>query len=206
MHKGERFNTITHLIGAIASFIAVIVLVVLVSLKGDPWKIVSFSIYGATLFLLYLFSTLYHSNKGNLKKVLRILDHNSIYLLIAGTYTPFSLVLLRGGWGFTIFGISWGLAIVGIILDVVFRKSKSRKVSLIIYTAMGWLIVIALKPLLAKLVMSGFILLLLGGLFYTFGIIFYVLGRKRPFYHGVWHLFVLTGSIFHYITIIAYIL
>ncbi len=206
MNDGERFNTITHLIGAVCSFIAVIVLVVLVSLKGDPWKIVSFSIYGATLFFLYLFSTLYHNNTGKCKKVLRILDHNSIYLLIAGTYTPFSLVLLRGGWGFTIFGISWGLAVMGIILDVVFRNSKSRKVSLIIYTAMGWLIVIALKPLLSKLVMSGFILLLLGGIFYTVGIIFYVLGRKRPYYHGVWHLFVLTGSVFHYLTILLYLL
>ncbi|PLX16250.1 MAG: hemolysin III [Candidatus Muiribacterium halophilum] len=206
MNDGERFNTITHLIGAVCSFIAVIVLVVLVSLKGDPWKIVSFSIYGATLFFLYLFSTLYHNNTGKCKKVLRILDHNSIYILIAGTYTPFSLVLLRGGWGFTIFGISWGLAVMGIILDVVFRNSKSRKVSLIIYTAMGWLIVIALKPLLSKLVMSGFILLLLGGIFYTVGIIFYVLGRKRPYYHGVWHLFVLTGSVFHYLTILLYLL
>jgi len=207
MCKDERFNSVTHLMGAIISFIAVIILVVLVSLKGDPWKIVSFSIYGATLFLLYLFSTLYHSsNRGELRKILRTLDHNSIYLLIAGTYTPFSLVLLRGGWGFTIFGISWGLAVLGIILDIVYRESESRKIPLVIYTGMGWLIVVALKPLLAKLVMSGFILLLIGGLFYTVGIIFYVMGRKRPVYHGVWHLFVLAGSIFHYITIVGYLL
>ena len=208
MYKGERFNSISHLVGAVFALIGLIIIVVTAGIKGDVWQIVSFSIYGSTLFLLYLFSTLYHSFKGKAKEVFRVLDHISIYLLIAGTYTPFTLVTLKGAWGWTIFGISWGLAVTGIITDIVMRKSEKRTISIIIYILMGWIILIALKPLLAILPHKAFALLLIGGLFYTTGIIFYVLDKKyKEFhFHGIWHLFVLTGSIFHYITILAYLI
>jgi hemolysin III len=208
MYKGERFNSISHLIGAVFALIGLIIIVVTASIKGDIWHIVSFSIYGSTLFLLYLFSTLYHSFKGKAKEILRVFDHISIYLLIAGTYTPFTLVTLKGAWGWTIFGISWGLAVAGIITDIVMRKSEKRTISIIIYVLMGWIILIALKPLLAALPHKAFALLLIGGIFYTTGIIFYVMDKKNPqfHFHGIWHLFVLTGSIFHYITILAYLI
>ncbi len=206
MYKGERFNSITHLIGAVMALAGTIVLVVLVSMRGDVWQIVSFSIYGASLFLLYLMSTLYHSFKGRVKDVFRLLDHSSIYLLIAGTYTPFTLVCMRGVWGYSIFGVAWGLALIGIIQDFIFRKNRKKWLPIILYIGMGWLIVVALKPLMQVLPLSGFSLLLIGGLFYTFGVFFYVFDEKISYFHGIWHLFVLAGSIFHYITIIAYLL
>ncbi|MCK9477815.1 MAG: hemolysin III family protein [Candidatus Muirbacterium halophilum] len=208
MYKGEKFNSISHLVGAVFALIGLIIIVVIASVKGDIWQIVSFSIYGSSLFLLYLFSTLYHSFKGKAKKVFRVFDHISIYLLIAGTYTPFTLISLKGPWGWTIFGISWGLAVIGIICDILMRKSKKRTLSLIIYLLMGWVILIALKPLLSVLPIKAFALLLIGGLFYTGGIVFYVLDKKYKeiHFHGIWHLFVLTGSVFHYITILAFLI
>ncbi|MFA7576999.1 MAG: hemolysin III family protein [Candidatus Muiribacteriota bacterium] len=206
MYKGERFNSISHLAGAILALVGLIVLVVMVSLQGDVIKIVSFSIYGASLFLLYLFSTLYHSFKGKAKQIFRLLDHISIYLLIAGTYTPFTLVSLKGAWGWSIFGVSWGLATVGIVNDCIPKKNDKRYLSMIIYVLMGWLIIFALKPLLSVLPVKAFVLLLIGGVFYTAGIVFYVFDEKITYFHGIWHLFVLAGSIFHYITIVAYLL
>lgn len=204
MYKGERFNSISHLVGAVAALAGLVIVVVAAARQGDPWKIVSFSIYGTTLFLLYTISTLYHSLRGKAKLVFRKLDHLSIYLLIAGTYTPFTLVTLRGGWGWTIFGVIWGLAVFGIVLESLPQKGN-RILSVIIYVLMGWLVLLALKPLLQVLPLRGFIWLLLGGIFYTGGLAFYFFDERVRHFHGIWHLFVLAGSISHYVTILFYV-
>lgn len=204
MYKGEWFNSITHLIGAVFSLIGLILLVFLAINQGDFWKIVSFSIYGTTLVLLYTFSSLYHSLQGKLKEIFCQLDHLSIYLLIAGTYTPFTLITLRGHWGWSIFAVIWGLAILGIVTDFFFKRGR-RVRRVIIYLFMGWLILIVLKPLLASLPLTGFIYLLIGGMLYTVGVIFYSLDEKIPHSHGIWHLFVLAGSLCHYLTIYFYL-
>lgn len=203
MYEGERFNSISHLIGALAALAGMVALVVLASRQGDQWKIVSFSVYGTTLVALYTSSALYHSLRGKVKSIFRKLDHHSIYLLIAGTYTPFTLVTLRGAWGWSIFGVVWGLAVLGIAIDS-FPKRGRRIVPVIIYLVMGWLAVIAMGPLLKALPLAGIAGLLLGGLFYTVGILFYALDEVRHF-HGIWHLFVLAGSISHYFTILLYV-
>ncbi|MCG6900048.1 MAG: hemolysin III family protein [Gammaproteobacteria bacterium] len=205
MYHGERFNSISHLIGAALALAGVVVLVVLASLQGDPWKVISFSIYGTSLFLLYLLSTLYHSLRGRAKKIFKKLDHVAIYLLIAGTYTPFTLVTLRGVWGWSLFITIWWLAIVGIIVDSR-HKDGARAIQMIIYLLMGWLILIAMKPLVQVLPDNALALLVLGGVFYTSGIIFYALDERIKHGHGVWHLFVLAGSISHYLTVLLYIL
>lgn len=205
MYHGEKFNSITHLIGATAALAGLVVIVVLASLNGDPWKIVSFSIYGATLFLLYSFSTLYHSLKGRAKSIFKKLDHIAIYLLIAGTYTPFALVTLRGPLGWTLFGIIWGLALIGIIIDTLPTKRR-RILPVIIYIVMGWLAVIAIDPLIENLTGPGMAWLVAGGLFYTIGIVFYALDEKIRHAHGIWHLFVLAGSVSHYLAIVLYVL
>lgn len=203
MNKVERINSITHLIGAVAALAGFAVIVVLASLKGDPWKIVSFSIYGLSLFLLYLFSTLYHSMDGEKKKILQKLDHAAIYLLIAGSYTPFTLVSISGAWGWSIFGIVWGLALTGIIIDTI----KTLKfLSIIIYLLMGWVCVIAIKPLFISLSFKGFMWLLSGGIFYTFGVVFFLLDEKIPALHIIWHLFVMAGSLSHYMAMLLYVL
>lgn len=205
MYKGERFNSITHLIGAVLSVVGLVILVVAGALQSDPWKIVSFSVYGSVLFLLYLFSTLYHSIRHpGAKAVLQRFDHIAIYLLIAGTYTPFALVTLRGPWGWTLFGINWGLAVFGIIQELLF-PSRGRILSLIIYVVMGWLIVIALKPLLAALPSGGMFWLAGGGLLYTIGVIFFVIDERWAPAHGIWHLFVLGGSMSQYWCILRYV-
>lgn len=204
MYKGERFNSISHLIGAVAALAGLVILVVLASRQGDPWKIVSFSIYGTTLLLLYVFSALYHGLRGKAKKVFRELDHHAIYLLIAGTYTPLTLVTLRGDWGWSIFGVIWGLAVLGIVLDSLPKKG-SRVLPVIIYLFMGWLCLIALGPLLRALPLAGFVWLLLGGLFYTGGLVFYVMDKRVRHFHGIWHLFVLAGSLSHYVTMLLYV-
>lgn len=203
MYAGERFNSISHLVGAVAALAGAVVLVVYASMQGDPWKIVSFSIYGTTLFMLYLFSVLYHSLCGEVKSIFRRLDHLAIYLLIAGTYTPFTLVTLNGIWGWWIFGTVWGLALLGMLLE--FVPQKRRILPVIIYLVMGWICLIALKPLLQALPMVGFWWLLAGGLFYTVGIIFYALDTKLKHSHGIWHLFVLAGSACHYFTVLLYV-
>lgn len=203
MTSEERFNSITHLVGTAAAIAGLVVLVVLAARLGDPWRIVSFSIYGATLVMLYGFSTLYHCTSGKTKKVLQKFDHFSIYLLIAGTYTPLTLVTLRGGWGWSIFGVIWAMAVVGIVVDSMPRKR--RIIPLIIYILMGWLILIALIPLLRVMPLAGFGWLLLGGLFYSGGVYFFNRGDSRPYFHGIWHLFVLAGSICHYVTVLVYV-
>ena len=205
MYHGERLNTFTHLLGAVIALAGLVVLVVFASLKGDVWRIVSFSIYGTSLFLLYLFSTLYHGTKGSLKTVFKKLDHIGIYLLIAGSYTPFVLVSLTGAWGWSLFGVIWGLAVIGILLDC-FSSDEPRIIQVIIYLLMGWIALLAIQPLIESLSMAGFLWLLGGGLFYTVGIVFYILDLKKYHFHGIWHLFVLAGSATHYFTIMYYVL
>ena len=205
MYNGERFNSITHLVGAALALAGLVVLVVFASLKGDVWKIVSFSIYGTSLFLLYTLSTLYHSLRGRAKRIFMKLDHVAIYLLIAGTYTPLTLVTLRGAWGWSLFGIIWGLAVSGIVVDSL-HKQGSRRIQMAIYLLMGWLIVVALYPLIQVMPTGGLVLLVLGGLFYTGGIVFYALDDRITHAHGIWHLFVLAGSISHYLIMLLYVL
>ncbi len=204
MKKGERFNTVSHGMGAAAALAGLVVLVVAAARQGDPWKIVSFTVYGATLLLLYTSSTLYHSLRGKAKDVFRKLDHYAIYLLIAGTYTPFTLVTLRGAWGWFLFGAIWFLALLGIVVDSFPRKGL-RTVPVVIYLLMGWLVLMALKPLLRALPSMGFVWLLAGGLFYTGGVVFYALDERGRHFHGIWHLFVLLGSISHYLTVWFYV-
>ncbi len=204
MYKGERFNSITHLIGSIASVIGFFILLYLAITQGDIWKIVSFAVYGSSLVLLYTFSTLYHSFQGKLKKIFQKLDHVAIYLLIAGTYTPFTLVTLRGETGWTIFAIVWGLATLGIIIDLI--PSKGHRIfPLIIYLMMGWLAILIVDPLMAELSTTGFYWLITGGMFYTFGVIFYVIDYRHRFAHGIWHIFVLAGSFTHFFTVTQFV-
>lgn len=204
MYKGELFNSISHLIGAAAALAGSACLIAVSAKQGDPWKIVSFSIYGASLTLLYLFSTLYHSLPNTGKSLFRKLDHLAIYILIAGTYTPFTLVTLKGPWGWSLFGLVWGLAVLGIFLEFSMRK-RLGIVPVAIYLVMGWSIIVVLKPLIRGLTIQGFIWLLLGGLFYTSGLIFYSQDEKVAHFHGIWHLFVLAGSLCHYIAIFRYV-
>jgi hemolysin III len=203
VYKGERFNSITHLIGAAAALAGLVALVYFAVRQGDPVKTISLMVYGVSLFLLYLFSVLYHSFRGKWKRFFQKLDHVAIYLLIAGTYTPFMLISLEGSWGWWLFGIIWSLAVVGILLDTL-PKKRHQVLVVTIYILMGWLCLVAVRPLLQALSVSGFLWLLAGGLFYTAGIIFYALDYKRHF-HGIWHLFVLAGSICHYVTILFYV-
>jgi hemolysin III len=205
MYHGERFNSISHLVGAALALIGMVLLVGYASEQGDPWKISSFSIYGVSLFLLYSLSTLYHSLRGRAKKIFQKLDHVAIYLLIAGTYTPFTLVTLRGTWGWTLFLVIWGLAILGIFIDSR-HKDGSRAIQMVIYLLMGWLVLIAMEPLVQALPTGALVLLVLGGVFYTSGIVFYVTDGRVKHAHGIWHLFVLAGSISHYLAILFYIL
>jgi hemolysin III len=184
MYHGERFNSISHLVGAALALVGMVLLVGFAAAQGDPWKIVSFSIYGVSLFLLYSLSTLYHSLRGRAKEIFRKLDHVAIYLLIAGTYTPFTLVTLRGAWGWTLFAIIWGLAILGIIVDSR-HKDGSRVIQMVIYLLMGWLILIAMKPLVQALSTGALVLLVLGGVFYTSGIIFYAMDKRMKHAHGI---------------------
>ncbi len=204
MYHGERFNAITHLVGAALALAGLVVLVVVAARQGDLWKIVSFSLYGATLFMLYGFSTLYHSLRGRAKTIFRRFDHLAIYLLIAGTYTPFMLVTLRGGWGWSLFGVVWGLAIAGMALEYLPRKGP-RILPVVIYLGMGWLALVALRPLWHALPLMGLVWLVAGGLFYTIGVIFYGLDEKLRHAHGIWHLFVLAGSASHYFAILYYV-
>jgi hemolysin III len=205
MYYGEKFNAITHLVGAVLALAGTVVLVVLAALGGDPWKVVSVSIYGATLVLLYCFSALYHSLRGHPKNILRELDHHSIYLLIAGSYTPFCLVTLRGPWGWSLFGLVWGLALLGSLQELKFKSSR-RILSVVIYVVMGWVALVALVQLLHALGPTGFAWLVAGGLFYTIGIVFYVIDTRLTHAHGIWHLFVIAGSAAHYVAILHYVL
>ena len=205
MYYGERFNSISHLVGAALAIAGAVLLIVLAARLGDPWKIVSFSVYGAMLILLYVFSTLYHSVRGaRAKNVLRKFDHCSIYLLIAGTYTPFALVSLRSSWGWWLFGVIWGLALLGIAQEIWLARG-ARALSLVIYVLMGWLAVVVILPLWHALTPAGFTWLAAGGVFYTLGIAFYATDHKVRHGHGLWHLFVLAGSICHFFAVLLYV-
>jgi hemolysin III len=201
----EIANSVTHGIGALLAVSGLAVLVSFASLRGDTWHIVTSSIFGATLVLSYLTSTLYHSIPlEKTKQLLRTLDHSAIFLLIAGTYTPFMLVNLRGPWGWGIFGAVWGIALTGIILKTTIF-GKIRLLSTALYLLMGWIVVIATKPLLAVMEQGGLQLLLFGGLAYTAGVIFY-LWKKLPYNHAIWHLFVIAGSCFHFFAVLFYVI
>ncbi|MEN3042350.1 MAG: hemolysin III family protein [Fervidobacterium sp.] len=198
----EIANSVTHGIGAILGIAGLVVLIVFGGLSKDPLKIISFAIYGASLIIMYLASTLYHSIQHKAtKKILEIIDHSAIYLLIAGTYTPFTLIALKGKIGWIIFTIVWGLSIVGVVLKVFFVK-KFMILSTIVYIALGWFIVFAFKPLVNSVSELTIWLLVLGGFSYTLGAIFYIL-RKLRYGHMIWHLFVLFGSILHFFAVLS---
>lgn len=202
----ELINSISHGTGALAAAGGMAVLIVFSALQGNVWKVVSSSIYGATMIMLYTFSALYHSfTDGKVKSVFRIFDHCSIFLLIAGSYTPFTLVTLREATpaiGWTLFGVVWGAAIIGIVLNIV-SLEKFKIFSMICYIAMGWAVVFAIKPLIANLEKGGIILLAAGGLAYTVGIIFYAIRKK--YMHSIWHFFVLGGTILQYFAVLFYV-
>jgi hemolysin III len=195
---------VTHGIGAALSVAGLIVLVVLAALYGSAIQIVSFSIFGVSLVLMYLASTLYHAfQKKRIKRVFKVFDHASIYLLIAGTYTPFLLLALRGLWGWTMLVVIWGLAILGISYKALFIDRFIR-LSVVGYVLMGWMSVLLIKELLVVFPMGGFLWLVAGGAFYTVGVIFYAL-QKIPYMHVVWHFFVLGGSLCHYFAVLFYL-
>jgi len=200
----EIMNGVTHGLGAALSIAGLTILVVLAVMSGNVRQIVGFSIYGASLIILYLASTLYHSfRKPEVKRVLKIIDHAAIYLLIAGTYTPFLLVGVQGAWGWTMLVLIWGLAILGISFKTLFIH-RFQKLSALGYVLMGWLSVLIIKSLLDTIAVGGLIWLAVGGAIYTIGVIFYSL-KKIPYMHGVWHLFVLGGSICHYFAVLLYL-
>lgn len=193
-------NAITHGIGAMLSVAALVILIFVASRNGNVWHVVSFSIYGSSLILLYLSSTLYHSfTTVHLKNFFQRLDHISIFLLIAGTYTPILLTSIRGVWGWTIFGIIWGLAITGAVIRAIYL-TRFRKLMVAVYLLMGWMFVFAAKQIYLNLPPISLLFLILGGIAYSTGVIFYM-WRKLPYSHGIWHLFVLAGSILHFFTI-----
>jgi hemolysin III len=200
----EIANSLTHGVGALLAIGGSAVLVTLAALRGDVWHVVSCSIYGAAMVVLYTASTLYHSiTSPRAKEALQVFDHAAIFLLIAGTYTPFTLVSLRGPWGWSIFGVVWGLAAAGILLEIAF-PNRWPALSLALYVAMGWVVVVAVKPLLSALPTGGLVLLLLGGLSYTGGIGFYA-WKKLPYSHAIWHVFVLAGTILHFFAVLFYV-
>ena len=205
MHQGEKFNTVTHLLGAVFALVATSILVTMAGMKGDAYKIVGFSIYGAMMIALYSISTVYHWVKGPWKAFFQRLDHLSIYLMIAGSYTPFTLVVLHGIWRWTIFGTIWGLALIGMLQEVLLGK-KTRKLSILIYLLMGWLIVVATGPMLENLAPAGFHWLVAGGIFYTAGIGIFIFDEKIKHGHGIWHIFVLAGTISHFACLIGYVM
>ena len=203
--KEEKLNVISHGFGLILSVVALVLLVVYASLYGSSWHIVSFSIYGASLIVLYSASTLYHyTQTPKLRHRLNIFDHASIYILIAGTYTPFTLVVLNGWVGWTIFGVSWGLALTGVILKLFFT-GRFDKISTIAYVLMGWLIIFAIKPLISGLSIEGLLWLFAGGLAYTIGAVLYSIKRMK-YNHAIFHIFVLIGSFCHFIAVFFYVL
>ena len=203
--KEEIANSITHGIGMVLAIGALAILVTFAGIYGNPWHVISVSVYGFTLILLYTASTLYHSiQTPRTKSILQILDHSAIYMLIAGTYTPFTLVNLRGPWGWSLFAVVWCLAFIGTAIQFG-QTERWRVVSLISYVVMGWAILVAIKPLISTVASGGLILLLLGGLAYSFGILFYR-WKSLIFHHAVWHIFVLTGSILHFFAILFFVI
>jgi len=203
--RGEEIaHAVTHGLGSLLSMVGLVVLVVLAAQRGDARLVVGVSVFGACMVVLYTASTLYHAlTPPKAKGVFELLDHAAIYLLIAGTYTPFCLVVLGGSWGWSLFGTAWGLAALGIIYEVVFRRPW-KKLSLAFYLALGWLVVIAARPLLHSLQPQGLLLLGLGGGCYTAGAVFYA-WRGFPYHHAVWHVFVLAGTALHFVCVLLYV-
>lgn len=203
--REEVANSITHGIGVILSIAALVLLIVFASLKGNAWHVVSFTLFGSTMLLLYTSSTMLHSlPQGKAKNVFEILDHSSIYFFIAGTYTPFLFLAVKGSLGWSLFGVVWGLAIAGTVFKCFFVK-KYLFVSTIGYVALGWMITFAWGPITNSLPYDAILLLVLGGIFYTVGAIFY-LWRMFPYHHALWHLFVVAGSVMHFFCIFMYLL
>lgn len=201
----EIANSITHGIGILLSSGGLAVLTIFASLRGNGWHITASAIFGITLVLSYTASTLYHSIPvAPAKRILKVVDHAAIYLLIAGTYTPFTLISLRGPWGWSLFGTIWGLALLGIVLKIT-MLGRVAGISTLVYLAMGWIVVVAIKPLLVAVEPGGMLLLLFGGLAYSVGVIFYI-WRKLPYHHAVWHLFVLAGSLCHFFAVLFYVI
>jgi hemolysin III len=199
----EIAHALTHGLGLLASVGGLVTLVVAAWLRGDAWHIVGVSIFGTTLVLLYAASTLYHGTRSpRVKRLFQRFDHAAIFLLIAGTYTPFTLVSLRGGWGWTLLAIVWGLAILGILLEV---AGHSRRISVALHLAMGWLLLIAVEPLARSVHPDGLLLLALGGAAYTLGVVFYA-WQRLPYNHAVWHLFVMVGSTCHFACVLGYVI
>lgn len=205
MYHGEKFNAWTHLVGAVLALTGAGWLTAMAIATGDAWKVFSISVYGTTLVVLYSISAIYHSIRGRAKRILQKLDHLSIYLLIAGSYTPFCLVSLRGPWGWSLFGIVWTLALVGMLQEIK-PRSEARVMSVVIYALMGWIVLVAVEPLLENIGLAGFVWLAAGGLFYTVGIIFYAFDNYFRHGHGIWHLFVIAGSVMHFIAVLFYVL
>ncbi|MCR8926945.1 hemolysin III family protein [Priestia megaterium] len=204
--RGEEIaNAITHGVGAVLSIVGLTLLIVLSSLEGTPWHVISFTIYGVTMLLLYVSSTLVHSfPEGKVKDLFEIFDHSSIYLFIAGTYTPFLFIAVKGTIGWTLFGIVWGIALAGIVFKAFFVK-KFLFISTILYVFMGWMIVFAWDSLTQNIAHQGIVLLVVGGVLYTIGAVFYV-WRGFRFHHMIWHMFVLGGTVLHFLAIILYVL
>lgn len=197
----EIANAITHGIGALLAIAALVLLVVFSALKGNAWHVVSYTIFGSTLVIMYTESTIYHSlTNKRAKRVFRIFDHASIYLLIAGTYTPYTLTVLRGTLGWVIFGVIWGLTLVGIVIKSLWI-GKYDKISTLMYVLMGWMVVISIKSLYIQLPHISFIMLVLGGVLYTLGAVLYLFD-KIPYNHAVWHLFVIAGSTCHFFSVL----
>lgn len=205
VHLGEEIaNGITHGFGLLLSVAGLTILVTLAALRGNAWHVVACSVYGATLVLLYLASTLYHSiHSPGAKRILRILDHSAIYLLIAGTYTPFVLVTLRNLLGWTLFGIVWTLAALGIVFKS-FAVEKFAVASTVLYALMGWLGIVGIKAMYVALSWGGLAWILAGGAFYTLGILFFA--SKRRYFHTIWHLFVIAGSLCHFFAVLFYVI
>ena len=200
----EIANSITHGVGGLLAIAGLVVLVTLAAMRGSASHVVGSAIFGATMVVLYSSSTLYHAIPApRAKRVLQHIDHASIFLLIAGTYTPFTLVTLRGPWGWTLFGIVWGLALVGIALQTGSRRHPVLAVAL--YIAMGWVVIVAIRPLLAALPAGGVALLVAGGLSYTAGVVFYA-ARRLPYHHAIWHAFVLAGTVLHFFAVLLYVI
>jgi hemolysin III len=201
----EVANSVIHGAGVLLAIGGLAVLAVLASLFGTAWHVVSVSIYGATLVFMYATSTLYHAIPApRAKAVLRVLDHAAIFMLIAGTYTPFALVNLRGSWGWTLFGVIWALALLGIMLQVRLLR-RAKWVNALLYVAMGWAVLVAIEPLAASVATGGLVLLVAGGLAYTLGTLFYV-WRQLKFHHAIWHGFVLLGSVLHFFAVLFYVI
>jgi hemolysin III len=202
--REELANVLTHGAGAVASLVGGAVLLAIAALGGDAWKVAASAVFGTTLVLLYTASTLYHAaTRPVLKARLKVLDHCAIYLLIAGSYTPFTLIGLRGGWGWSLFGVIWGLAVAGTIFKLFFT-GRFPRLSTTIYVAMGWLAVVAAGPMLHRLPPSTLAWMVAGGLTYTAGTVFYH-NRRIPYAHAIWHLFVIGGSACHFAAVLTQI-